>query len=98
MNTAVAEGKEIIRVDGRDYLLEKPLKADIALIYGSVVDEYGNVFLNGVAKNFNVTMATAADYVIVEAKRYVKGGEIDPSVVSIPAPYVDAIVKAEDCV
>ena len=98
LNTAVAEGKEIIRVDGRDYLLEKPLKADIALIYGSVVEEYGNVFLNGVAKNFNVTMATAADYVIVEAKRYVKGGEIDPSVVSIPAPYVDAIVKAEDCV
>ena len=96
VGTVVAEGKEIINVDGVDYLLEKPLRANVALIYGSVVDKNGNVRINGSARNFNPLMATAADYVIVEAKEIVENGQIDPSDVTIPATFVDAIVKSNE--
>ncbi len=95
LGTVVQEGKEIVRVDGRDFLLEKPLRADVALIYGDSADEHGNVVLRGVARNFNTVMATAADRVIVETPRLVRVGELDPDSVSIPAPYIDQIVVSE---
>lgn len=95
VGTLVAEGKQVIELDGREFLLERPLRADVALIYGSVADECGNVWCKGVASNFNVHMATAADYVVVETPTVVKSGDLDPSMVSIPAPYIDAIVKSE---
>jgi acetate CoA/acetoacetate CoA-transferase alpha subunit len=95
IGTEVADGKQIIPVDGVDYLLEKPLKADIALIYGSRVDTNGNVQLFGTARNYNGLMATAADYVIVEAREIVAPGSIDPSDVFIAAPFVDAIVPSD---
>lgn len=94
VGTPIAEGKRTIELDGKTYLLETPLRADLALVYGTVVDEYGNAYLRGNSRNFNTVMATAADYVVIEAKSIVKGGDIDPDMVMIPAPYVDAIVKA----
>jgi acetate CoA/acetoacetate CoA-transferase alpha subunit len=96
VGTVVAEGKAVINVDGTDYILEKALKADVALIYGSVADENGNIFSNGVARNFNVAMAAAARHVIAEVRKTVRSGEIDPSAVTIPAPYIDAVVLAAD--
>lgn len=92
LGTDVANGKEIITIQGKEYLLELPLRADVALIYGSAVDSYGNVHHRGVAANFNVAMATAADYVVIEAKELVEGGSMDPNSVSIPAPFIDSIV------
>jgi len=91
MGTVVAEGKKVINVQGKDYLLEEPIGADFALIKGSIVDESGNVFYRGTTKNFNPMMAQAADTVIVEAEKIVKVGEIEPECVHTPALFVDYI-------
>lgn len=94
LGTVVAEGKDIITVDGKDYLLEKPLKADLAIIVGAKVDKKGNVRYAKATRNFNPIMATAADIVIVEADEVVEVGEIDPDDVMTPGIFVDYIVNA----
>ncbi len=78
MGTVIAEGKPVISVDGKDYLLEKPLKADIAFLRANIVDEEGNMVFLGTTNNFNPLMAMAADIVVVEAEKLVKAGEIAP--------------------
>lgn len=93
VGTVVEEGKQVIEVDGKKYLLEKPLKADVALLNGSVVDELGNIIYAKTTKNFNPMMATAADTVIVFAEKLVKVGEIDPDHVMTSRIFVDYIVK-----
>lgn len=95
VGTIVAEGKQVINIDGRDYLLEKPLKADFALIRGSVTDKFGNTTYNGTTRTFNPMMATAADYVIVGACEIVEIGEIHPNNVVTSGIFVDAIVGGE---
>jgi len=92
LGTIVAEGKTVIEVDGKEYLLEKPIKADIALIVGAKVDKKGNVRYSKSTRNFNPLMATAADLVIVEADEIVEVGEIDPDDVMTPGLFVDYIV------
>ncbi|MBQ4049310.1 MAG: CoA transferase subunit A [Clostridia bacterium] len=92
LNTDVAVGKEVITVDGKEYLLEKPLRANVAIIRGSIVDETGNVYYNGTTRNFNPLVAAAADIVIVEAEKLVKAGEINPEHVMTPGILVDYIV------
>lgn len=92
VGTVVAEGKEVINVDGRDYLLEKPIRADIALVFGSVVDKKGNIWYNKSTRNFNPLIATAADVVIVEAEKVVEVGEIVPENVMTPHIFVNYIV------
>lgn len=93
LNTDVAVGKQVINVDGKDYLLEKPLRANIAIIKGSIVDETGNIYYNGTTRNFNPLVATAADVVIVEAEKLVKAGEIAPENVMTPGIFVDYIIE-----
>nr|WP_279289855.1 CoA transferase subunit A [Anaerocolumna cellulosilytica] len=93
IGTVVEEGKRKIDIDGREYLLEMPLKANVAFIKAHKADETGNLVINGSARNFNIVMATAADYVIAEVENYVKAGEIDPNYVNVPGIFVDAIVK-----
>lgn len=95
VGTIVADGKQVINIDGRDYLLEKPLKADFALIRGSVTDKFGNTTYNGTTRTFNPMMATAANYVIVGACEIVEVGEIDPNNVVTSGIFVDAIVGGE---
>ncbi len=96
VGTVVEEGKTKIEIDGKEYLLEKPLKADVALIFGSIVDKKGNVFYSKSTRNFNSIMATAADTVIVEAEKIVEVGEIDPNVVMTPGLFVDYIVRGDE--
>lgn len=96
IGTIIEEGKEKIEIDGKVYLLEKPLKADVALIFGHVVDKLGNVVYKGAARNFNPIMATAADLVIVEAENLVEVGEIDPNQIHTPGLFVDYIVYGGD--
>ena len=96
LGTIVAEGKAIIEVDGKEYLLEKPLKADIALIVGAKVDKKGNVRYAKATRNFNPLMATAADIVIVEADEIVEAGGIDPDDVMTPGIFVDYIVGGNE--
>lgn len=92
VGTIVENGKESIIIDGKKYLIEKPLKADIALLLGSIVDEAGNIVYKKATKNFNPLMATAANLVIVQADELVKTGEIDPDHVMTSRIFVDYIV------
>ncbi|GAA0122779.1 MAG: acetate CoA-transferase subunit alpha [Clostridium argentinense] len=95
IGTVVEEGKEKITVNGVEYLLETPLKADVALLFGSKVDEKGNIYYHESTRNFNPLMATAADIVIVEAEELVKTGELDANLVMTPSIFVDYIVKED---
>ena len=95
VSTIVAEGKQVINVQGRDYLLEEPLRADHAFLRGSVTDKFGNNTYNGTTRTFNPMMATAADNVIVGTCEIVEIGEIDPNHVVTSGIFVDAIVGGE---
>lgn len=92
IGTSTEDGKSKIVVDGSEYLLETPLRADIALLKGSVVDTFGNVYYKGTTKNFSTVMAMASDLVIVEAEKIVEAGELDPDLVMTPGILVDHIV------
>lgn len=92
IGTIVEEGKPLISVDGKNYLLEKPLRADVAVIYGTKVDSFGNISFSGSTRSFNTIMATAADVVIVEAEEYIDGA-LNPNEIVIPGIFVDYIVK-----
>ena len=93
VGTVVEEGKEKMVIDGKTYILELPLRADVALIAGETVDEFGNIVYYGATRNFNQLMAAAADTVIVEAEQVVGVGELDPNHVVTPGIFIDYIVN-----
>ncbi len=93
IGTDVAKGKQVITVDGKEYLLETALKGDVCLIRGSVVDKLGNVYYKGSTRNFCPLMAAACKTVIVEAEQLVEPGEIPPENVMTPFILVDYIVE-----
>lgn len=95
VGTIVADGKQVVHVDGRDYLLERPLRADHALIRGTVTDKFGNTTYHGTTRTFNPMMAAAADHVVVGTCRIVEIGEIEPDHVVVSGIFVDAIVGGE---
>ncbi len=84
-------GKQTI--NGKDYLLMKPLHADFAVIGGAKIDKYGNVWYKGSSQNFNIVMATAADVVIAEGEEIVEVGEIPAEDVRTPGIFVDYVVE-----
>lgn len=96
LGTMVEEGKDILEIDGKKFLLEKPIKGNVALIKAQKGDTLGNLVLKGTAKNFNEVMATAADFVIAQVEELVEPGDIDPEDVCIPSIFVDAVVKVGD--
>lgn len=91
VGTVVEEGKEKITVDGRVYLLEKPLRAEVALLKAYKADKAGNLIYNRSARNFNPIMALAVDTVIVQVEEIVEIGEIDPDEVMTPGILIDKI-------
>ena len=93
LGTDIQKGKEVITVDGEDYLLEKPMRADVALLFANKADEQGNLWYHGTTRNFNTVMATAADWVVVEADEIVPIGEIAPNDVVVPGVFVHNIVQ-----
>lgn len=93
VGTDVEKDKTVINVDGEDYLLEKALHADVAIIFASVADEKGNLIYDGSTRNFNPLMAMAADTVIVEAEKVVPVGELNYNEIVTPHIVVDYIVK-----
>lgn len=95
VGTVIEEGKQKMEIDGKTYLLELPLKADVALILGHKVDKKGNIVYRGATRNFNTVMAAAADLVIVEAENLVEVGEIDQNDVVTPGIFVDYIVGGD---
>lgn len=83
-------GKQTI--DGKEYLLMKPLHADFALIGGHMIDKFGNIWYKGTTRNFNIVMATAADVVIAEADNLVEVGDIEPENVVTSGAFINYIV------
>lgn len=96
LGTLVAEGKEIITIGEKDYLLEEPIKADVALILANKADKNGNLQYLGSENNFNHVMATNAKTTIVEAREIVEIGEMDPNFVHTPGIFVDYLVEGGD--
>ncbi len=93
VGTSVAEGKQEIEVNGKKYLLETPLRAEVAVVKAWKADTAGNLVYRRVAKNFNPMMAMAADFVIAEAEEIVEAGQLDPDEVCTPGVCVDMVVK-----
>lgn len=95
LGTEVQTGKAVIEVDGDKYLLEKPLKADFALLRASIADESGNLYYKATTRNFNPLMAMAAKTVIAAAEEIVPTGMIKPESVITPGILVDYLVGGE---
>lgn len=95
VGTDLAIGKEEREIDGIHYILEKAIRADVALIRAHKADTLGNLVYYKTARNFNPLMATAAKIVIVEVDEIVEAGELNPEEVVTPFIYIDTIVKAQ---
>jgi len=93
VGTRLADGKEEREIDGRRYVLEKPLHGDVALIKGDLGDRWGNLTYRKSARNFNPTMAQAAALSIAQVSRFVDLGEIDPEHIITPGIFVDRLVE-----
>jgi acetate CoA/acetoacetate CoA-transferase alpha subunit len=94
VGTVVAEGKTRMKLGWNDYLLEMPLRADIAIVKAARADRLGNLVYERAARNFNPLVALAADVVIAEVDEIVEPGVIDPDLVMTPGVLVDHIVLA----
>lgn len=92
MGTEVEKNKQKISVDGKEYLLETPLHADIAIVYATYADKFGNLAFHGSTRNFNVLMPMAADVVIVEAE-HILSEPLSPDNVVVPGIFVDYLIN-----
>lgn len=93
VGTIVEEGKQKLNIQGKEYLLELPLKADLSIIRGTIVDKFGNTFYKGTTRNFNPVIAMAGEKVVVEAEKIVEMGELNPDYVITPGVLVDYIIE-----
>ncbi|MEA4896492.1 MAG: CoA transferase subunit A [Oscillospiraceae bacterium] len=93
IGTEVAQGKDTFCVNGKQYLLELPLRADVALLYASGADEMGNLTYGGTTRNYNTLMAMAADTVVAEVSEITPAGSILPEHVVTPGIFVDMLVR-----
>ena len=92
VGTKVAEGKEVREFDGEEYLMERSLVADVALVKAQKADKMGNLIFNKTARNFNPDVATAGKITVVEVEELVEVGELDPDSVHLPGIYVHRII------
>ncbi|GIF41653.1 3-oxoacid CoA-transferase subunit A [Actinoplanes xinjiangensis] len=93
VGTPIAEGRETRVIDGREYVLEYPIRGDVALIRAHVADRLGNLVYRKTARNFGPVMATAATVTIAQVSRIVEVGELDPEAVVTPSIYVNRLVE-----
>jgi 3-oxoadipate CoA-transferase alpha subunit len=93
VGTPLAEGKEVRTIDGRDYLLEHPIRGDVALIGAYAGDRRGNLVYRKTARNFGPVMATAATLTVAQVSRIVDAGQLDPESVVTPGIYVNRLVE-----
>lgn len=92
VGTLVAEGKEVKTFDGEDYILERGIRADLAIIKGWKADESGNLIFRKTARNFNAPMATAGKICIAEVEEIVPVGSLDPDCIHLPGVYVNRLI------
>lgn len=95
IGTIVAEGKEIKSIDGVEYLLEKAIKGDLAIIKAWKADYSGNLVFRKAARNFNPPMAKAGKICVVEVEELVKTGDLDPDHIHLPGIYVDRVFQGK---
>jgi 3-oxoadipate CoA-transferase, alpha subunit len=93
VGTPLAEGKETREIGGRSYVLEYPIKGDVALVAAHMADRMGNVVYRKTARNFGPIMATAATTTLVQVRKVVEVGELDPETVVTPGIYVNRVVE-----
>ncbi|PIQ24777.1 succinyl-CoA--3-ketoacid-CoA transferase [bacterium (Candidatus Blackallbacteria) CG17_big_fil_post_rev_8_21_14_2_50_48_46] len=91
--TPVAEGKETREIDGRMYVLEKPIRGDLALVKAHLGDTHGNLIYRKTARNFNAPVATAGKITIAEVEQLVPVGDLDPDQVHTPSIFVNMLLK-----
>ena len=96
VGTKVAEGKETRVIDGREYVLEMPLKADFALIRAWKADRWGNLVFRKTARNFSPLMCAAARCTIVEVENLVEVGELDGDAIHVPSIFVKRIIVGKN--
>jgi 3-oxoacid CoA-transferase subunit A len=96
VGTQVAEGKETRVIGGREYLLEMPIKGDVALIKAWKADAWGNLVFRKTARNFNAPMAGAARLTVAEVEEIVPVGQLDPDQIHVPSIYVSRLVLGKD--
>ncbi|MGW6036901.1 3-oxoacid CoA-transferase subunit A [Gordonia terrae] len=92
-DTMLSEGKERRVIDGKDYVLEEPLHADLALIKGHRADRWGNLVYRKTARNYGPAMATAATITVAEVNEIVELGDLDPEIIVTPGIYVDRVYE-----
>jgi len=96
VGTVVEEGKLKLTLDGVEYLVERPLRADLAILKAHRADAKGNLVYQRAARNFNPMMAMAADFVVAEVGEIVEAGALDPEAIVTPGILVDALILAEE--
>lgn len=94
VGTPLAEGKETREIDGRTYVLEMPIRGDVALIGAHRADRMGNLVYRRTARNFGPVMATAADLTVAEVAEVVETGGLDPEAIVTPSIHVDRVLVA----
>ena len=94
VGTIVEDGKTKLTFDGVEYLVERALRADLAIVKAHRADDKGNLTYQRAARNFNPLVAMAADYVVAETDEIVAAGQIDPELVMTPGILVDALILA----
>jgi 3-oxoacid CoA-transferase subunit A len=94
VGTLVAEGKEVRNIDGRDYVLEKAIKGDFALVRAWKGDTFGNLIFRKTARNFNPMVATAGKITVVEVEELVEIGDLEPDQIHLPGIYVQKIFQS----
>jgi 3-oxoacid CoA-transferase subunit A len=96
VGTVVAEGKEVREMDGRTFVLERPLRADFALVRAAVGDPDGNLRFYRTARAFNPLVAMAAEITVAEVDQLVERGALDPDDVHLPGIFVDRLFEARE--
>jgi 3-oxoacid CoA-transferase subunit A len=92
VGTVVAEGKDVMAFDGEDYVLERGIFADLAIVKGYKADESGNVTFRKTARNFNQPAATCGKVCVVEVEEIVATGSLDPDCIHLPSIYVNRLI------
>ncbi len=98
VGTVIAEGKEVREFDGQRYVMERGIRADLAIIHAWKADPEGNLVYRKTARNFNPIMATAAELTVVEAEEMVSSGSLDPDHIVTPGIFVNRIVQLDHVV
>lgn len=95
IGSMIEKGKQKVLVDGKEFLIETPLQADVAIVHAKKADTYGNLIYDKSARNTNPVVATAGKITIAEVDEIVEVGELDPEAIITPGIYVDMIVQSE---